>query len=62
MQNKVLQTLSGGAADILKEEMKYAGKFPPERLRQEKRVVISTYRKLRDAGEIQGDSPGTEDF
>ncbi len=52
VQAKALESLSGGGAERLQEEMKYAGAFPPDRLKREKRGVIAIYRELLDAGEI----------
>ncbi len=53
VQAKVLEALSGGGAERMSEEMKYAGTFPAERLKREKRRVIATYRELLEAGEIE---------
>ncbi|HEB02222.1 MAG TPA: hypothetical protein ENI12_03205 [Nitrospirae bacterium] len=52
VQAKALESLSGGGAEHLSEEMKYAGTFPAERLKREKRKVIAKYRELLEAGEI----------
>jgi len=53
VQAKALESLSGGGAERLQEEMKYGGTFPPDRLKREKRGVIAIYRELLEAGEIQ---------
>jgi flagellar motor switch protein FliG len=53
VQTKSLEALSTGAAERIREEMKYAGAFPAGRLKIEKRTVVSTYKKLLASGEIQ---------
>ncbi|MCK4911376.1 MAG: hypothetical protein KAR83_07025 [Thermodesulfovibrionales bacterium] len=61
VQAKVLESLGGGGAERLSEEMKYAGTFPVERLKREKRKVIAKYRELQAAGEIlERNSDGME--
>lgn len=52
VQTKALDALSGGAAERLNEEMKFAGAFPSEKLKREKRNVVAVYKKLLEAGEI----------
>ena len=52
VQAKALESLSGSGGEHLSEEMKYAGTFPAERLKREKRRVVAIYRELLEAGEI----------
>ncbi len=52
VQTKALDALSEGVAERIKEEMKYTGAFPAERLKREKRNVVAVYKKLLAAGEI----------
>ncbi len=59
VQAKALESLSGGGAERLQEEMKYAGSFPPDRLKREKRNVVTLYKKLLEAGEIQNNGSGS---
>jgi hypothetical protein len=56
---KALEALEGGGAELLEEELKFAGTFPPDRLRLEKRAIIQVYRELLEAGEIQEEAVGT---
>ena len=52
IQARVLESLSDGGAERLSEEIKYAGAFPAERLKREKRKIVAIYRELIEAGEI----------
>ena len=54
VQAKVFDSLSSGATERITEEMKYAGTFPPERLKLEKLAIVNRYLDLLDSGEIQG--------
>lgn len=52
VQARLLESVSSGASERIREEMKYAGALPPERLKHEKLRFIALYRRMSDAGEL----------
>jgi hypothetical protein len=55
IQNKVLESLSEGAATMLREEMELSRPLAQNRLRKEKLNVVMVYRRLATAGLIEED-------
>lgn len=53
VQNKVLESLARGAAELLREELKFARPLGGARLRDEKRRIIGQYNALVEAGLIE---------
>jgi hypothetical protein len=55
IQTKVIESLSEGAGQMLREEMDLSRPFNPARMRKEKLNIVMTYRRLLNAGLIEED-------